>query len=67
MVNHVFEGGNNPRTEEEVLEGVQGTPYKIRNRSNTAYTISNNDLPNLSGEFKTNDELYINYDVKEKE
>ena len=65
MVNHVFQGGNNPRTEEEILEGVQGTPYKIKNRSNSAYTISEHDIGSLTGTFKTDSTLYIYYNAKE--
>ena len=63
-MNHTFLGGNNPRTESEELEGLQGDDYKIRNRSNSAYGIREEDLSLLSGVYTTDTTITINYESK---
>ena len=47
------------------MEGVQGTPYKIRNRSNKAYALDTNDIPLLEGVYETEKEIKLTYNVVE--
>lgn len=57
-------GGNNPRTESEELEGLKGTTYKIRNRTNVAYSIREADKTKLEGVFNDNQSIIITYEAK---
>lgn len=54
-------GGNNPRNEIENLEGEEGTTYKAKNRSNSAYKISENDISALTGVFDAPKSIYVYY------
>lgn len=61
-INHVFLGGNNPRTESEEIEGEIGEEYKIRNKSNVAYAIE--DRSKSNGVFKEDETITISYNDK---
>lgn len=45
------------------MEGVQGTPYKIRNRSNKAYKLEDSDIPLLNGVYESNKEITLTYNA----
>ena len=48
----------------EELEGLKGEEFKIKNRSNTAYSISEDSLPLLNGVYDEDKELTITYNAK---
>jgi uncharacterized protein YjdB len=57
-------GGNNPRTENEELSGDQGTTYKIKNRSNVAYSLESTEIPLLEGVFEEDKTIVFTYNAR---